>query len=101
MAGDHLQVLVPRAAVTVVVLNPHIRKSHVAIVVRQVVFAGPLSDLDRVAVGPTVRVPFAAVPLLQEPLIVALELVVEHDTANATAFASGVASQRACTRGRP
>jgi hypothetical protein len=47
--------------------------------VRQLVLACPGTDLVRLPVWPTVAVTAAPVPLLQEALILALQLVVEDD----------------------
>ena len=69
----------PRAAVSVLVLNPRVREPDVPIVVRQLVFPRPTCNLFGLTVRPAVAVLLAAIALVQEPLIVALELVVEDD----------------------
>jgi hypothetical protein len=84
VAGHDLEILMPRAAVSVLVLDPRIRKPDVPIVVRQLVFPGPPSNLFGLAVRPAVAVPLAAITLVQESLIVALQLVVEDDAPDPT-----------------
>ncbi len=54
------------------------------IVVRQVVFARPLSDFVRLAVRPSVAVLPAAITLVQEALVVAFQLVVEDHAVHST-----------------
>ena len=78
----------PRAAVSVLVLDPRIREADVPIVVRQLVFPRPPRNLFGLAVRPAVAVLLAAIALVQEALIVALELVVEDDAPNPTALAA-------------
>jgi hypothetical protein len=80
--GDDLDVLVLEAAMNLV-LNAQIGKVNRVVKVRQVMFAGPVFDLVRVAVGPPVAVRSVAVAFLQEALIVAFQLAVELDTNNA------------------
>ena len=84
MGGDDLKILMPRAAVTVFVLDTGIREPDVAVVVRQLVFPRPPCNLFGFTVRPAVAVLLASVALVQEALIVALELVVEDDPANPT-----------------
>jgi hypothetical protein len=79
VAGDHFNVLMPRAAVTVFVLDAGIRESDVPIVVRQLVFPRPTRNLFGLTVRPAVAVLLAAIAFVEEALIVALELVVEDD----------------------
>src|SRR5687767_10116456 len=66
MAGHDLEILKPRAAVAVFVLDASIREPDVPIVVRQLVFAGPASNLLRLTVGPAVAVLLAAIALVEE-----------------------------------
>ena len=84
VASNHFEVLVPRATVTVVVLDARIRETHVPIFVRQLVLPRPPRDFFGLAIWPTVAVLLAAIALVQEPLIVALQLVVEDDAPNPT-----------------
>jgi hypothetical protein len=79
VAGDHFDVLMPRAAVAVFVLDTGIREPDVPIVVRQIVFTRPPCNLFGITVGPAVAVLLAPVAFVQEALIVALKLVVEDD----------------------
>src|SRR5512144_2345977 len=77
VVGHDLEVLVTRTAVAVVVLDACVGEVHMPVVVRQVVLARPARNLVRVAVRPTVAVLAPAVPLVEEALVVALELVVQ------------------------
>src|SRR5687767_11908559 len=88
VAGDNLKILMPRAAVAVLVLDPRIREPDVPIVVRQLVFPRPTRDLFGLTVRPAVAVLLAAIALVEESLIVALQLVVEDDAPNPTALAA-------------
>ena len=88
MAGNDLEILVPRAAVAVFVLDTGIRETHVLIVVRQLVFTRPPCNLFGLTVRATVAVLLASVALVQEALIVALELVVKDDAPNPTTLAA-------------
>jgi hypothetical protein len=72
VAGHNLEILMPRTAVTVFVLDADIRESDVPIVVRQLVLPRPPSNLFGFTVRPTVAVFLATIALVQEPLIVAL-----------------------------
>ncbi|MBY0496319.1 MAG: hypothetical protein K2Y23_19090 [Cyanobacteria bacterium] len=85
VAGHDLEILVPRAAVSVLVLDPGVRKPDVTVVVRQLVFPGPSGNLFGLTVWPAVAVLLAAIALVQEALIVALELVVEDDAPDTAA----------------
>ena len=82
MRRDNFDVLDGAAAVTVLVLDPRIRELHVPVVVRQLVFLRPSSHSLR----PSFRrlTSFAALPVLrlQKPLILALQLLFENDTAD-------------------
>jgi hypothetical protein len=78
----------PRATVPVLVLDAGIRKTDVAIVVRQVVLKRPSRDLFGLAVRATVAVLLSAIALVEESLIVALELVVQRNPPNPTALAA-------------
>jgi len=74
----------PRAPVTVFVLDPGIRESDVPIVVRQLVLPRPASNLFRLTIRPAVAVLLAAIALVQKALIITLQLVVEDDATNPT-----------------
>ena len=56
------------------------------IVVRQLVFPRPACDLVGLTVRPAVAVLLASIALVQEPLIVALELVVQDDSPDSAAL---------------
>ena len=75
----------PRAAVAVFVLDTGIRKPDVPIVVRQIVFTRPPCNLFGLTARPPVAVLLAAIALVEESLIVALQLVVEDDAADLAA----------------
>ena len=90
VAGHDLKILVPRAAISVLVLDPRVRKPDVPIVVRQLVFtranaqslpAHSLAGRRRLSFLPRLR-------YVQEALIVALQFVVEDDAPNPTALAA-------------
>ena len=59
-----LEILMPRAAVTVFVLDPGIREPDVPIVVRQLVFPSPACNFFGVAVWPAIAVFLASVALV-------------------------------------
>jgi hypothetical protein len=88
VGGHDLEILVPRAAVSVLVLDARIRKPDVSIVVRQFVFPGPSGNLFGFAIRPAIAVLLAAIVLVEESLILALQLVVENDAPNPTALAA-------------
>ena len=88
MAGDNLEILMTRAAVPVLVLDAGIRETHVSIVVGQLMFPRPARNLFGLTVRPAVAVLLAPVALVQEALIVAFELVVEHDSPHPTTLPS-------------
>jgi hypothetical protein len=56
VSGDDLEILMPRPAVSVLVLDPNIREPDVPIVVRQIVFSRPPRDLFGFAIRPAVAV---------------------------------------------
>ena len=70
------------------VLDPGIGKVHVLVAVRQVVLTSPSRDLFRFAIRPTVAVLSASIALVQEPLIVPLELVVQDHSPDSAALLS-------------
>ena len=79
MDSNHLDVDVVPAAVGILVLDARIREMHLVIEVRQLVLACPFLDLVRVAIGMAVVVVADAITFVQPLLVVALELVVQHD----------------------
>ena len=83
--GRDLDVLLARAPVDVLVLDAHVGEVDLLVEVRQVVFDRPRGNLLGIPVGAAVTVGAAAIPLLQEALVLALELVVEDDAPNAIA----------------
>src|SRR5688500_50002 len=68
------------AAIWMFVLDTAVRKLHAVVDDRQVVLACPFPDLAIAPSGPSVAVRAVAVSLLQEPLILALQLVIEDDS---------------------
>src|SRR6188472_1636450 len=77
-----------RTAVTVFVLDAGIRESDVPIVIRQLVLPRPPCNLFGFSVRPAVAVLLAAIALVEEALVVALELVVENDSAHQATLSS-------------
>jgi hypothetical protein len=86
VSRDHFEVLVSRAAIAVLVLDARVRETHVTVLVRQVALPSPLSDLMKVSVRPSIAILPALVALVQEPLVVALELVVEDHSIHSAAL---------------
>src|SRR5688572_17828210 len=84
--GLDLEVERPQAAVAVLVLDARVGKLHVPILVRQLVIDGPAMDLLRRSIRPAVTVGSTAIALLQKLLVIALELVVEDDSADQRAL---------------
>src|SRR5690606_24648295 len=84
--GHHLEVFMSRAPIAVLVFDPRIRKPNVPVVVRQLVLACPPRDLLGCPVRPAIAVLPAAVALVQEPLVVPLELVIEDDAPDTPAL---------------
>jgi hypothetical protein len=86
--GHDLDVLVPTPAIAILVLDARIGKVHVTVVVRQLVLPRPTRDLFRLPIWPPVAVLLATVALVEKTLVVTLQLVVENDAADPTAFAA-------------
>jgi hypothetical protein len=86
--GHDLDVLAPPEIVPVFVFDAGVGEAHVSVVARQVVLARPPRDLFGLTIRPAVAVLPAAIALVQEPLIVALELVVENHSLNSAALVS-------------
>ncbi len=80
--GDHLDVLVPVASLELV-FDAEVWKVDVPVEVGQVVFARPLFDLARIAIGTAVTIRTAAVRRLRPFLVFTLEVAIEDDAANA------------------
>ena len=53
---------------------------------RQVLLVGPAPDLVAISAGPSIAVPTTPIRLLEEDLIVALEVLFEHDAVDVRAF---------------
>jgi hypothetical protein len=86
VAGDDLEILVTRPSIAVFVLDASVGKVHLVVVVRQLVLTRPASDLLGLSMGSPVAVVAAAIPLLKEPLIVPLELVIENHSVDLAAL---------------
>jgi hypothetical protein len=79
---SHLHVLDRTSAITVVILDANVRELEVPVDERELVLARPLLDLFRATIGLTSALTATAVGLLQEALVLAFELFLEHDTPN-------------------
>jgi hypothetical protein len=79
---SHLHVLDRTSVITVVILDANVRELEVPVDERELVLARPLLDLFRATIGATPALTATAVGLLQEALVLALELFLEHDTPN-------------------
>src|SRR3989442_4841659 len=79
MDGHDLDVHVVPPPGRVLVLDARIREMNLLIEVRQVVLTRPFLYLVRVAVGVTVVIVAIAITFVQPLLVVALELVIQHD----------------------
>jgi hypothetical protein len=82
---SYLDVLATPPAIRLFVLDSGVREVHLVVEVRQVMFLSPLADLIRRSIGVTVVVVVVAVALVKPALVLALELVVEHDAIDARA----------------
>ena len=78
---EELDILVEFPAIDLV-LDAIIRKVHLAVEVRQVVFSRPIADLVLVTVGSAVAVSAIPVVLLQELLVLALQVLFEDNAAD-------------------
>ena len=78
---EQLDVLVVLAAVDLV-LDAVVGEVHLAVEVRQIVFARPVADLVLVAIRSSVAVGATAVVLLQELLVLALQVLLEDDASD-------------------
>ena len=76
----------PRATVSVLVLDPRVREPDVPIVLRQLVFPCPACNLFGLSVRAAVEVLLPSIALVQEALIIALELVVEDHSPDSPAL---------------
>src|SRR5439155_5769271 len=82
---DDLNVLALPAPVRLLVLDADVGEMNLVIEVRKVVFVGPLANLIGRAIGVAVVVLVVFVPLVEPPLVIALELVVEDDAVDVCA----------------
>jgi len=68
--------------VAILVLDARVWELNVSPVVRKLVLDGPTMDLFRRSIGSPIALGLAAIALLQELLVLALQLVVEDDAAD-------------------
>ena len=80
--SDDLDVDVIETTVTVDVLDACVREMHMPVEVGQLALSRPIRNLRLNAIWPPIAIRTAAVPLLQEPLVLALQLVIEDDAFN-------------------
>jgi hypothetical protein len=76
---DDFDVLSAPPAVRLLILDARAREMHLLIELRQVVFTCPFANLIRRPVGVSVAVIAVLVALVQPTLVLALELVIQHD----------------------
>jgi hypothetical protein len=81
----HLHIAVIVSPVELLVFDTQVGKVHLIIEVREVVIARPLLDLVLVAIGASIAVAPIPVALVQPPLVLTLEFVVEDDSLDACA----------------
>src|SRR5690348_813502 len=86
VGGDDLDALMARETIPVLVLDTDVGETDVPVVVGEIVFARPASDLLGAPSWPAITVPSTAIALLEEPLVVALQLVVEDHATDAPAL---------------
>jgi hypothetical protein len=75
--GRDLEIAVADVAIQVFVLDAHVGKADVLVLVRQVVLVGPRLDLFAASVRAPVAVAIAPIVRLEEALVVALQLAIE------------------------
>jgi hypothetical protein len=80
----NLYILDACTPVTVVVLDTNIWKLNVPIIDRKGPLAGPPFNLFAVAIRPTTAVSSTPIRLLQKPLIVALQILLQHNATHLT-----------------
>ena len=80
----HLNIFKANVPIGAFVLDAHIRKVHLVVEVRKVVFARPLFDFLLGPIGSPVAVAIASVALLQKTLILAFQFAVEFDAQDAS-----------------
>jgi hypothetical protein len=84
MLRDHLNVFMSDMSVRILIFDPGVGEVDAAVEERQLVLACPGLDLFRLAVRPPRAVSPAAVPLLQEQLVLTFQLVVEDNAPDAS-----------------
>ncbi len=85
MEGHDLDIDVVYTTVLLDVFDPRVREVDMPVEVGELVVGGPSLDLGRRPIRTAITIAATAVPLLQEPLILALELV---STTRSTQFQS-------------
>jgi hypothetical protein len=86
----HLYISVLRLAITVLELDSCIRETHSVAIEGKVVLLRPSGNLFRSPIGSAGAVGPPPVPLLEEVLVLAFELVVEHHTPGAATLVSNL-----------
>jgi hypothetical protein len=86
VGGDDLEILMPRAAVSVLVLNPRIREPDAPVVIGKFMLPRPAGNLFGLTVRSPIAVLPAAIGLVEEPLVVPLELVIQDDAIDSRAL---------------
>jgi hypothetical protein len=79
--GEDLDILVSVAAIQLV-FDAEIRKMHGPVEVRKLVVTGPCFDFMRVPIRASVAVGPTAIVLLEKPLVLGLEVLLEDHTAD-------------------
>src|SRR5262249_41498610 len=80
VAGDDLDIFMAPPAVAIFVLDASVGKVHLLCIVRKATPPRPEANFVRQPIGAAIAVLPSAVVLLQEPLMVAFELIIEHHT---------------------
>jgi hypothetical protein len=80
-----LDVLAAPPAIRLLILDSSVREVHLVVEVRQVMFLCPLADLIWRSIRVSVVVVVVSIALVKPALVLALELVVEHDAIDARA----------------
>jgi hypothetical protein len=83
--GRELDIFVRWAVVGTLIFDAYVRELHVPVIARQAVLRRPLRNLFRRSIGSPGRISLAAIVRLQELLVVALQFVIEDDSADARA----------------
>src|SRR6185436_15182808 len=81
----------PALAINLLVLDPQIRKMDLFIEIRQLVFGRPFFNFSNLPMRATIEVFALSVALVQPPLVLALQVVVQEDAVDTcAAFAEAI-----------